>query len=373
MLIELEDGVDNLPAGDEVDAALSALALARRHGHHALFGSVRVLGALADRPSLASHERGVYRRVQSERFRLGGLIDHLPLRTVVSPDPAPPSIERRGDQEVIRLPLVWFAEPEAAAQTALVVEYITDADFYDALAHGFAQTVDLGVLKIHHDVRNGGGNTTHVVYGTLQGKARLTLAVADSDRFSPTGPLGPTAAALQDIDDVGVPHSRVVITGVREAENMVPIAVLRDAIDRYDPNNQAADALEEILRHVGPDVLGYLDLKKDTRGRTLDQLSASETAADAAFWSQNVEGLRAAGHRMELSCQQVTACPSPNACRCVVVPAAGRKALVWTTEYLNTLDPASMMGLIDSRVLDEWERIGSAVASWCCGLEPVTG
>ena len=274
---------------------------------------------------------------------------------------------------MIRLPLIWFAGPEAAAQTALVVEYVTDADFYDALAHGFAQTIDLGTLQIHHDVRNGGGNTTHVVYGILQGQARLTLAVADSDRFSPTGPLGPTAAALRDVDDVGVHHSRVVMTGVREAENMVPIAVLRAAIERYEPNNKAADALEEIVRHVGPDVLGYLDLKKDTRGETLDQLSASADAADAAFWTQNVGGLRAAGHRMELPCQQAMACPSPHACRCVVVPTAGRKALVRTTEYLKTLDSSSMMGLIDNRVLDEWERVGGAVASWCCGLEPVAG
>ena len=132
----------------------------------------------------------------------------------------------------------------------------------------------LRTLKIQIDRRLGGGSQIADEYSDLQSEGkRFCLCIADSDRTRPDGSPGDTASKLQNADNPQQPLCRAYIIKAREAENLLPIAIMRRAAyqDMRSGNGLIremgimADVVETIDRSSIHDLRLWIDLKSRMR------------------------------------------------------------------------------------------------------------
>jgi hypothetical protein len=243
----------------------------------------------------------------------------------------------RAGKEVIHVHLHHFHEDERSARSVMLGENLTDAALYVAMGKAFAADNNWPA-QISFEERGGGGSTTAPTFARLVADERIVLAITDSDKRHPEGPLGGTADKLSRIAHDAFQH--VHILQVRSAENLISSAVYREALAR---KQHKLPALGRMLQaEATPSKQAWRDHAELKGGLKLFELRAMPAGPEATFWFGAAVDLK------RDHCQQALPCAKVEDCRCYVTDALGGDALELVVEWLKPRDPkrnAKLLGL----------------------------
>ena len=363
-------------ASDEDIEAISNIAQAKREGKHLLTGDRNTLDRLAQWSALHPMHSEVYRKAVTvtQLTQMRQLIGHLPVHVRIVHNTIRQSPYQQTQKPVIEVPVSYFRDTETIQPTILLNEGSDDAILYEAMGKCFRWMKHLRTLKIRTERRLGGGDQIAGQYSNLQAEGkRFCLCIADSDRTRPDGSLGTTASKLRKADDSQRPLCRAYIIKAREAENLLPIAIMRRAAyqDMRSGNGLIremgimADVVEIIDRSSIHDLRLWIDLK--SRMRLSDLLDP----ASEPTWPPTISSiLQVASGPITNTCSSKRRCSDPDNCSCIIFPGC--------SSLLNRA--ACVFGLMTDQkiwetisrseaVFTQWEKIGSLVLGWCCASE----
>ena len=186
----------------------------------------------------------------------------------------------------------------------------------------------LRTLKIQIDRRLGGGSQIADEYSDLQSEGKhFCLCIADSDRTRPDGSLGNTARALQNADNPQRPLCIAYIIEAREAENLLPVAIMRRAAYQdmrscrglIREMGMVADIVGAIDGSPAPDLRLWIDLKSQMKLSELFDLASEPT------WQTAISSvLQVASGSIRNTCSSKRRCSDPDDCSCIIFPECSR-------------------------------------------------
>ena len=367
----VQDGASN----EDIEA-ISNIAQAKREGKHLLTGHRNTLERLAQWSALLPMHSEVYRKAvtATQLTQMRQLIEHLPVHVRIVHNTIRQSPYQQPQKPVIEVPVSHFRDTSTIQPTILLSEGSDDAILYEAMGRCFRWMKHLRTLKIRTERRLGGGDQIAGQYSNLQAEGkRFCLCIADSDRKRPDGSLGATASKLRNADDPQRPLCLAYIIEAREAENLLPIAVMRRAACQDMRSCKGliremgivADVVEAIDGSSVPDLRLWIDLKS---GMRLSELS--EPASERTWQPAISSVLQATSYSIKNTCSSKSRCSDPDNCSCIIFLGCSsllnRAACVFglmTDQKIWETIPRS------EALFTQWEKIGSLVLGWCCASE----
>ncbi len=342
-------------------------------GSHRIGGSRKTLQALAGQAGLPERARQVFARAVNRVSQEGGLRYSLSAYGVVVSGPGAGSAltsDTQGSQRVIRFPLRWFDISAKVQPTVLLGENLSDVSVLVMMARTAVVTTDIKYLPVQCSMDNGGGSTTNQVLGSVIAANRHCICIVDSDRASPAGNMGTTAASVQPYKRPAVyPTVEVIETLGRDLENCLPIKFYRDEYRKHPDYSPLSELLERVSKAGEDDLRFHIDIEKGVELRRIFGYPAG--SADRAFWNTKIPILchhigYPAGHFacMTASVYSIT----PHApCTCVLVRGIPQNILDRFAERFEAHVGHHLAAMLSEREKAEWVRVGIAIASWCCG------
>ena len=252
---------------------------------------------------------------------------------------------------LICVPLSKFRDSIAVQKSVLLAENLVDARLYENLAQ--ATLFFIGRRgEIRAEPAGGGGSTIAQEFTRYVGESRPCVAIADSDRASPTSAVGDTAKGLISAAESRSPLQDADVIPSRAAENLLPVELIRNSVD--EQKYAAASVIEQIAAS-NPQLLRYANLRDGTRAASILRAGA----AGEEPWASLLQGSRCedggSDHR--------------EGCSCYLTPELGsflHKA-VRILEKKSRQKKAEALGLSASEELGD---LGRKIASWCIGKRP---
>ena len=146
---------------------------------------------------------------------------------------------------------VFFSRTIAIQPTAFLCENLTDVKFYMKLSRLYYPETPMRAFYFH-----GGGGTIADVLSLLIRQKMTALVILDSDVKYPGCDIGETAKRCLSCYKRKVGYIEVKVLDVHEAENLVPIAFMRDCSSR-----QGSLILKRMTDNRVLDSLVYYDVK----------------------------------------------------------------------------------------------------------------
>ena len=361
---------DSRPNDAVIDAA-SNLALARREGKHLLFAERRTLRACAESQWLSERVRGVYRHLLDNLPQMKTYLDNLARRVEVFATDGIFECASQSGCTVIRVSASLLRDFSVLEKSIMLCENLTDTRFYRQLAETYCHWSRLGNPMLRYEPRLGGGQTTSETYESVRSsRSRLCLCIVDSDRTTPSGSLGSTAQAAEDVHTCGVqPLCELIVLNARAVENIIPTRMYQEAV--WGDNNRMAGVLflEDLESSDSAEARLYLDVKGGLRLGEI--LHAPEESAFRRYWEPVARRAQATARSVDTDCWADPKCNSRRQCRCVVAPGMGVSILEHVADFLDSKSTHKKAQLVDEPLREEWESIGEVIVAWCCGSSPL--
>lgn len=294
-------------------------------------------------------------------------------------------LEQRGAQQVIRADLSHFKDFECACCSILLGEDDTDAEIYEALAKAAIAARGLTVM-LAFDRRGGSGSNMPAAYAGAVRSGRPLIAIIDSDRRYPGGPIGHTTPRrmrdkvrevgghvvdLAGLHDIQVPPAlrTVLQLHARMLENLVPFDVYEAALAPHSQTPSGPERLMKIRKRLegnpyAEDWHLYVNFKDGLRLREIDEMDPLERA----YWQPIGEALK--GDR----CNQSSPCEKAKDCACWVIDKPGDNVAAVVARWVQSVPPkhlAKQWGLGNGQTPisnPQLERLVDYLICW--GLAP---
>lgn len=367
MLVYIHPSIGDAIREDGDDASLAItvlelLAMAYREGKHIVCGDALALREIAGTHRLSEMARGTLRKIASKCSEANGFRSQLPFSIEVGRGTEfLNQVESRGSTRILRLDVRWLDDSSRVQRAVMVTENLSDSELYSSLAAAFA-TARRWKVRIALDRRGGGGSTLAQTLDSLASERLACICIVDSDKISPASSLGETARHVLKVDTVpGWQH--VIITEVREVENLIPLTLIEDALG-IDAS-LAAERHHDLQRVGAAAAWYYADLKNGTRLSCVQKLPATSPAR--LFWDGIEAKARALAEVRSDRCNDPVEC-TVERCGCFLVLGFGDAMLSRVSEYLLTVSShriAQRAGLDDRR---ELAQLCSEIIAFGCAL-----
>jgi hypothetical protein len=318
------------------DAAFEArvvelLAMAYREGKHIICGDASALRDIAEVSSLSEMARGTLKKIASKCSEANGLRSALAFSVEIGRGTGfINQVEVRGASRVLRLDVRWFDDSARVQRAVMITENLSDSELYVLLAAALAAQ-HKWKLRIALDRRGGGGSTLAQALELLVRDRPACLCVVDSDKVAPATAYGPTARHVHGVTlRAGWDH--VITTEVREIENLIPLALIEDAL--------GANAAEPIARlgdlsRVGArDARDYADLKRGVRAHDVEKLPLASPAR--SFWENIEKKTRGVAQVRTDRCNDPVMC-TIDRCGCFLVLGFGDALLRTVNQHVQRI------------------------------------
>lgn len=346
-------------AKTHVRVAFSRLLQAYLDGLHVLAFPPALCAAIEADSNFSVDDRAAAKKVRQKYAEHGGLSRQLTVfgRLVDRPDASQPVLAGQTWQ----IPLRWLAERQLL-ETQLVAEDLNDVTVVTAAAEDCLNLRRLFAFRVRVcPVPGGGTNTSRSFEQKAVTEQRITICFADSDKESPAGPIGQTAAKCQAVAGAGLYDLR--LTSGRSLENALPWQLL-DLL-RADRNPKPSVTLASV-EAATPGAARFANLK---RGMFSHDICRLGTSACAVFWAEA---------RISLGCPSTPAC-CPTGCEAAKASECREKfiegldsstladAVAWFSAHSgSTARQAVYMSSADAA---EWKNLGNWAAEYGLGMK----
>ncbi len=250
-----------------IDALLN-LATAAYEGKHLLCGSRLLFGDLHRLSELGSVAAARFREASLTGTEAIRLRSSLAASIHVHPIGAEPrfellvAVDGEPLQFVFHLPLSYFSDSARLGLPWLIGEHPRDATTYVALGRAFVAPYKS--LRCNLRKADGHGGATHQTFELMIQQRETALCIVDSDRTSPSSPVGQTATKVRECrsklkaDQVAAAH----VLPCRELENLLPEALVIDTLPEDPQEPHRVRVLEHRHRLGNADFSDLKDLVK---------------------------------------------------------------------------------------------------------------
>lgn len=374
MLFEIDESVSELLSSEvgELDRqAIQRLAVAAMEGNHRLTGRRKVLQRLAETPGIAPRESAALIRAASKVAEDGQLPRKLKVfGRVVSSTDENPTAHIIGRQRIITFPLRWFDNTAKIQPVILLGENLSDVSVYQMVGEVGTVLARYGYLILSVSRQQGGGSTIGQVLGDVAAASAICICIVDSDKVCALGTEGGTALSVARFRDCATfPLIDVLLTHGRDLENALPNSFYRSSYGAGSRHEQMTDVLIELSIRGEHELRRHIDVKKGLVLR--DLLGYMPGSPEEAFWSNRLPTLLAIRgiNATMLPCTSSGVCGAlrRSDCTCRVVNGNTDDILKTFADAYRGYDRFALARQLDDSVSGEWESLGSAIASWCCG------
>ncbi len=335
---------------------------------------------------LSARARGALQSILQTLPDINGLRKSLPIYVEIGVgSDFDGRLEQRAAQQVIRANLGHFDDFERAGLSILLGEDDTDAEIYEALAKAAITARGLRVM-LAFDRRGGSGSNMPDAYAGAVRSGKPLIAIIDSDRRYPGGPIGHTTPRgvrekvrevgghvvdLAGLHDIQVPSAlrTVLQLHARMLENLVPFEVYEAALVPHSQTPSVPERLMKIRNRLegNPEAKAwrwYVNFKEGLRLREIDEMDSPERA----YWQPICEALECD------RCSRPSQCEKAKDCACWVIDKPGDNVAAAVARWLRTVTPthlAKQWGLGNGQAPitnPELERLVEYLICW--GLAP---
>lgn len=366
MLIWLDASVLTADLSSDVEAChgISAVFDAVFRGEHYAMGSRATLNSLARNPHLSSGTRSVISTVHSNFSMIGGLSDIVTTRLVITHDQ---NVEPTKTADTVWEVPLRYVGVYGVSKTVLLGENLDDVRAYELAANHYKVSATIGGRVCLEQSHGGGSTTPDVLSNLVEHEKRWCLCITDSDRICPTDEMDVTALRCRAIAVQGHSIASHHDLGVREIENVVPLAFLAKAIP--PTHTYKWDWHVERLLALCPDAHRYCDMKLGTTRRKIYSLPAGSSRR--TYWELVLRTLSAAAalrHDCEGNCETLP----DEQCDCLVTYGFGENLLSTVLRCLETESVhASEKRTRNDPLRQQWIDIGKHVFEWACAPSPM--
>ena len=378
MVFEIDESVPalfNTGTAQKQDAeGLRWLVFSAVEGSHRIVGRRKVLLELVQLDILEPRHKQALARAAGRVAQEGSLCSRVPVHgRVVANAQAVVSVSN-GDKREITFPLRWFDCTARIQPTTLLAEDLSDVGVLELMSRAGIVLSALGYLPFKAAGDPGGGNNIGRVLSDHIANNRLCLCIVDSDQVCPGGDFGSTAQTVAPYkNDTTYPLVGVLETSGRDLENSLPNSFYRNAYGqdaRYVPLNNLLDALTGDQEHA---VRLHLDIEKGLRLHDVRKYPAN--SSEATFWQSklNLVMSKVGIQTPNVPCLTRSSCPhiKRSDCQCVIITGNHADILKDFLDHHKDSDGHMLCQILDDSVCADWKRLGTAVASWCCGDSPI--
>lgn len=259
------------------------LALDRRKCKNILIAKRHIFASLAKETSLSSVARQLYnilgKRVSEQKM----ILDRTPRYCKIVADYDGESVIKDAGKRILLVKASESAYKDLTSKSIMLAENEDDISFYKLLGRYYVQTNDLGNIAIDFDSRNGGGSTIcNVLKGIIQEKNRMCLCIVDSDKkYGGATPGGTMSRVKEIVDGVCQEYFEVVFLGIHEIENLIPMNIIEDIINRIGSKSNGLEFMKFLIAKDDSreSPIFYFDIK---RGIPRNAFCLDETADEEA-------------------------------------------------------------------------------------------
>ena len=340
--------------------AFARLLQAYLDGLHVLAFPPTLCAAIEADDNFSVDERAAAKKVRQKYAEHGGLPRQLSVygRLVDAPTAALPV--RTG--QTWDIPLRWLAA-QPLHETQLVAEDLHDVNVLTAAAEDCLNHRRLFAFRVRVcAVPGGGANTARAFAQKALAEQRITICFADSDKESPAGPVGATAARCQVVTGAGLYDLN--ITAGRALENALPWPLL----DLLRPHSSPAPsgALAN-LEAAAPGAARFANLKRGVFTHDVHRLG---TTACATFWA--AARISLGRPPMPPCCPTGCTATAAGACREQLIAGFGNSTLADAEAWfaVSTGSTTRQAAYMSSSDAAEWRALGNWVAEYGFGMPP---
>jgi len=366
MLLVLDFSLIDEVTKPDVIWVLNQIAYSRYLGKHIIFGKIEVIKFFATCELLTEQSREIYSKIYADLPSLGrASLKKFVLSVEIVSGDVLEILDREGSK-VIRASVDKFVNFSLLDLTVLLVENHDDILFYQRIVTTYRSWNNLGDVQIKYDDRSGGGQTTDKVFKKIQSsKEKFCLCLLDSDKKTPNSGLGTTAKNVLKINDQNQPLCDALALNVREIENLIPTSIYKEVFENDSNKRDAINFLETLDNSHLSDARSYLDIKK---GLTLERvLKEKPQTAFRKYWLNFAKKFC---KNLSTECLANEACSKKvPECHCFITLGLGDNIIKKVEEAYSNRD---ISHLISEDLKPEYERIGSAITSWCCASSPIS-
>ncbi len=382
MLINIHQSVfDNNHIWDKPETipALENLANAVREGKHLVISDRETLKIITQCQDLSKTTRVIYNMLYNDFLQLKPYLSFV-TRYIEITDLLEPTLSSLSGKEVIQVPLRFFENTESIQKTILLCENIRDTSFYRTIARVYViwkwkNTNIKNNISLEFEPKGGGGNTINIEYDNIQKTTkRFCLCILDSDRISPEGKLGSTAALIASIDqnqNSQFFRTKVFILDVHEIENLIPNSILLEICSGNQQREEAMKRIKTLQEIRGSQIKHFLDIKE---GTLMYKIFNSTNPKDKLFWESHVLEINTILKCINDDCLADWKCKTKNPknhCKCQISLGFGEHTLDNTIEYLEKIEPHKIAKEFNNDMKPEWEKIGRVVVDFCIAHSPI--
>lgn len=290
MLINIHKSVfDNNNIWDEPETipALENLANAVREGKHFVISDRKTLKIITQCQDLSKTTRAIYTILYNKFSELRSYLSVVTRYIEIINPCLEPKLSSLSGKEIIQVPLGFFENTESIQKTILLCENIRDTSFYQTIARVYVIWKNTNInIKLEFEPRGGGGNTINTEYEHIQRNTkRLCLCILDSDRISPEGKLGSTAARIYQNQNSKFFRTTFLILDVYEIENLIPNSILLKICSGNRQLEEALKRIEQLQEIRGDQIKHFLDIKQ---GTLMYKIFNSTNPKDKLFWKSHI-------------------------------------------------------------------------------------
>lgn len=367
MIYEIDEScLETISTGDSNSIAfLEQLALDRRRCKNIIVANRNVLSQLANTPSLSEVSRKIYKVIGNRVSEHKLLLKHAKRYCRIVAENNGTSIINNGGKEIFLLEINEAVSKDFTSKSIMLAENEEDILFYKLLGQYYILQNQMGNIKIDFEPRNGGGSTTYMVLqGILTSRDRMSLCIVDSDKKYASAEPRETMKKVQEIVDGKTrDHFDVIFLDVHEIENLLPLSVLEDIVEKLKIDDKGIEFMKFLLSQDASKTspVFYYDVKKgiprtayileddadDERKRKYRKLEEYRK-----YWLPYIESF---GVKIGTENDAIIV----GVCDKTLKHALGYFDLLRSEKRMETL-------VVDSHLRETWLEIGEKVYCWGC-------
>jgi hypothetical protein len=248
---------------------------------------------------------------------------------------------------------------EFLSKTQLIVEDLTDFEFYHYIGFYFAFKNRINYHLSFDIVPGGGQNSATILDGLIKQENRLLLGIFDGDQKYPGDTIGGTLKAVLKIIDSKDRKFFECISlaeqGVHEAENLIPLKLIEEIYDSRETYAQNTIKFLSRLYEERLNLYFYFDMKEGIyRG------NKTYTDNYDACWKDCVESFKVSENIESLHISKVII--SQGGLLEKVIEYLSKKSLENGKDLSSVFEKFVINTFIDSK----WTELGKEIFTWGC-------
>lgn len=271
MLYEIDEScLTALKTGDEDTIAFfEQLALDRRKCKNIITAKRHVFKELAKNEAFSGIVRNIYNVLGNRVSEHKLIIESTNKYCRIIGDDSSEIYNSGLNQKTILLPISKAAKKDFTDKSVMIAENEEDIRFYKLLGKYYMYKKDIYGIRIDFDEQNGGGSTIcNTLERIVNERRKMCLCIVDSDKKYTTQSVGKTMEKVQQILEVyAQEYYEVILLGIHEVENLIPIRVIEEIVRTYNISNQVVKFMKFLYEQGDSDCspVFYFDVKKGIR------------------------------------------------------------------------------------------------------------